>query len=103
MVLQDHVRGHQLGDAGDGHLPGRARAVRHADAADVSGRDPSPGHETAPSCSWLGVAVPARGVTLPEGEVACAEEAAGRRMMSSAALWCSQPGMRVRPAAPGFP
>jgi hypothetical protein len=30
---------------------------------------PSAGHETAPSC-WLGVAVPARGVTVPEGDAA---------------------------------
>ncbi|HEX3962814.1 MAG TPA: hypothetical protein VHZ03_40305 [Trebonia sp.] len=33
---------------------------------------PAAGHETAPSCFWLGVAVPARGVTGPEGEVPCA-------------------------------
>src|SRR5580692_8853222 len=39
MIRQDHLRGHQPGDAADVHLLGRARAVRHADAADVSGRD----------------------------------------------------------------
>lgn len=31
---------------------------------------PSAGDETAPSCCWLGVAVPARGVTVPEGDAA---------------------------------
>jgi hypothetical protein len=31
---------------------------------------PSAGHETAPSCSWLGVAVPARVVTVPAADVA---------------------------------
>ena len=30
MVVQDHVRGHHLGDAGDRRRPGRARAVHHA-------------------------------------------------------------------------
>jgi hypothetical protein len=40
MVVQDHVRGHHLGHAGNGHRPGGARSGHYAQAADVSGRDP---------------------------------------------------------------
>ena len=56
MVLQDHVRGHQLGDAGDGHPPGRARAVRHAVAADAGGRGPCrrPRHRAQPRLARSG-------------------------------------------------
>jgi hypothetical protein len=56
MIQQDHVRGHDLGDAGDGHLPGRARAVRHAGAADVSGRAPvrRPRDHAKPILAWRG-------------------------------------------------
>ena len=46
MVVQDHVGGHHLGDAGDRHRPGRAWAGHHAEAADVSGRNPSAGRRT---------------------------------------------------------
>jgi hypothetical protein len=63
---------------------------------------PPAGHETAPSRSWLGVAVPARGATVPEGEVAWGWGATGPEgdVFSSPVV---QPGRRVRPAAPGFP
>lgn len=59
--------------AGDGHLPGRARAVNHADAADVSGRGPvgRPRYRAQPLLAWSGC--PACGVTVPAGDAAGAE------------------------------
>jgi hypothetical protein len=60
--LRRHVRGHQLGGAGDRHRPGRAQAVRYADAADVSGRDPAgrPRNRAQPLLAWSGCPGPRR-------------------------------------------
>jgi hypothetical protein len=81
MILQDHVRGHQLGDAGDGHLPGRARAVRHTDAADVSGRDPvgRPRDRAQLLLAWSGCPGPRR------------DRPGGRRRLG---VGCHRPGGR---------
>ena len=103
MVVQDHVRGHQLGDAGDGHRPGRAGAVHHAEAADVGGRVPvgRPRNRGQPLLERRG----RRGPTWrPAGEtVGLGATWPARREMPSAPRWRSQPGRRVRPAEPGFP
>src|SRR5487761_1255620 len=68
-----------------------------------SAETPSAGHETAPSCFWLGVAVPARGVTVPEGEVAWGWGATGPEGDVFSSPMVQPARQRVRPAAPGFP
>src|SRR5947209_4161416 len=63
---------------------------------------PSAGHETVASRSRRGAAVPAPGVSVPEGDVTKGRGVAGAEgdVFSSA---MAKPGRRVRPAVPGFP